>query len=293
MENEVGTTQGSDLSDWLSTYGLITVEKILERYHIRLSVDDLRRAVKNPDCLFFRLIQVPLKHSLNGLILQQAKDYQIYAQKLFIDYLLSGESSQEGSQVRDDLEETRKELVAMGEVFNEKDLANDRLIAKSQMLLIKTGKLFHQHVLMSEKKIRQALQQSGVMIHDHQLIIKCLYTLISDYTSKTRLSDQHDAWLRVKNILGQPYDLLLCQLMRDEAEKLNQIDSDTINELQNFSDQALMNTSDFKKFRTDFSAIIVRTNELLTTVGGYHLDVQQLAVNQLDLYFDAKIGEKS
>ena len=136
-------------------------------------------------------------------------------------------------------------------------------------------------------------QQSGVMIHDHQLIIKCLYTLISDYTSKTRLSDQHDAWLRVKNILGQPYDLLLCQLMRDEAEKLNQIDSDTINELQNFSDQALMNTSDFKKFRTDFSAIIVRTNELLTTVGGYHLDVQQLAVNQLDLYFDAKIGEKS
>lgn len=291
MEKQVTPTQDSDLSNWLSTYGLITVEKILERYGIRLPVDDLTRAVRNREGFFFRLIQVPLKNVFNGLILQQAKDYQIYAQKLFIDYLLSGESSQEGSQVRDDLEDTRKELVAMGEVFNDEDLANDRLIAKSQVVLIKTAQLFNQQVKLCAKKVMQAFQRSGVIVQDEKLFVKCLYTLMSDYDSKTRLPVQHEAWFRVGGILGQSFDLALCELLRDELEKLSQIDPETETALQDFTDQAVISSATIKKFRNDFSEIIVKTNEMLTMVGGYHLDVAQLATNQQDLYFDAKIGE--
>lgn len=292
MENQVIPTQDSGLSNWLSTYGLITVEKIFERYGIRLTGEDLLRAVKNPDCVFFRLIQVPLKNVFNGLILQQAKDYQIYAQKLFIDYLLSGESSQEDSQVRDDLEVTRKDLVAMGEVFHEEDLKNDKLIARSQVLLIKTAQLFHQQVLTAAKKIKQTLQSSGLIINDEQLVVKSLYTLLCDYDSKTRLPDQHEMWIRVEKIIGQSYDLSLRQLLRDEVDKLSQIDAETDKSLQEFRDQALITSGNIKKFRTDFSAAIVKTNELLTLVGGYQLDVAQLATNQQDLYFDVKIGEK-
>src|SRR3990167_9672365 len=119
MEKQQDVPEDNDLSNWLSTYGLITVEKILDRYGIRLTVNDLTCAVRNPDSLFFNLIQLPLKHLFNGLVFQQAKDYQVYAQKLFIDYLLSGEQGQENSQVEDDLEVTRKKLVAMGEAFHE------------------------------------------------------------------------------------------------------------------------------------------------------------------------------
>src|SRR3990167_2682339 len=185
MEKQEATTPESDLSNWLSTYGLVTVEKLLERFGVRLSGEDLLRAVKSPDCFFFRLIQVPLKNVFNGLILQQAKDYQVYAQKLFIDYLLSGEAVQEGSSVRDALENTRKELVAMGEVFHEADLANDRLIARSQALLFTTAQLFNQQVQVSAKKVKQAFQRTGLIIHDEQLVINSLYTLLCDYDVKT------------------------------------------------------------------------------------------------------------
>ena len=291
MEKQVTSTQGSDLSDWLSTYGLITVEKILERYGIHLSVEDLRRAVTNPNCLFFRIIQVPLKNVFNGLILQQAKDYQIYAQKLFIDYLLSGESSQEGSQVRDDLEETRKDLVNAGEVFREEESVNDKLIARSQKLLIHTMRLFNSQILLAAKKMKQDFQRIGTVVQDEKMFVKVFYTLLTEYNSDTQLPSQHPAWLRVEKLIGQSFDLSLRQALRAEVVKLNQIDSETGAALQEFSDQALIATANMKKFRSDFSASIIKTNELLTMVSGYSLNEQQLATNQEDLYFDAKIGE--
>ncbi|OGV40928.1 MAG: hypothetical protein A3F46_09070 [Legionellales bacterium RIFCSPHIGHO2_12_FULL_42_9] len=293
MEKQEATTQDrDDLSNWLSTYGLVTVEKLLERFGIRLSGEDLLRAAKNPECFFFRLIQVPLKNVFNGLILQQAKDYQVYAQKLFIDYLLSGEASQEGSSVRDDLENTRKDLVALGEVFHEEDLANDRLIARSQALLFKAAQLFNKQVLVSAKKVKQALQHTGLIIHDETLVVKSLYTLLCDYDSKTRLPTQHEAWLRVGRVIGQSFDLSLCQQLRDELERLSQINPETETKLQEFREQAVTSNGNIKKFRADFSATIAKTNEMLAMVGSYRLDVGQLATNQHDLYFDAKIGEE-
>src|SRR5580704_2455101 len=81
-----------ELSQWYSTYGVITAERILSTYQIALSQSDLLVAVKSPFSFYHQLLQVPLKNVLNGIVLQQANDYHVYAQKLFIDYLLSGES---------------------------------------------------------------------------------------------------------------------------------------------------------------------------------------------------------
>ena len=128
---------------------------------------------------------------------------------------------------------------------------------------------------------------------NEKMFVKVFYTLLTEYNSDTQLPSQHPAWLRVEKLIGQSFDLSLRQALRAEVVKLNQIDSETGAALQEFSDQALIATANMKKFRSDFSASIIKTNELLTMVSGYSLNEQQLATNQEDLYFDAKIGEKA
>ena len=83
-----------DLSTWFSTYGILTAERVLERFNIRLRYDELLTAVKNPMSVYYMLLRVPIKNVFNGIILQQAHDYQVYAQKLFVDYGLSEETMQ-------------------------------------------------------------------------------------------------------------------------------------------------------------------------------------------------------
>ncbi|HAU1956168.1 TPA: hypothetical protein F8S46_15140, partial [Legionella pneumophila] len=84
-----------ELSQWLSTYGTITAERILGRYNISLPQDEILEAINIPSSFYRHLLQIPLKNVLNGIVIQQASDYHVYAQKLLIDYLLSGESSKE------------------------------------------------------------------------------------------------------------------------------------------------------------------------------------------------------
>ena len=188
MDNNTITTQDADVpSHWIPTYGAVTAEKILERYDIRLTQEELFHALSNANCVFLRLIQVPLKHVFNGLILQQAKDYQIYAQKQYIDYLISGDVNQEESQSGAELEATRKELVAFGEAFQEEELINEKLIAQSQLFLIKTMQKLNQKIIASAKKIKQAFIRTGFMAPDDQVFVKILYTLLCNYDGNNGL----------------------------------------------------------------------------------------------------------
>src|SRR5690606_37160436 len=102
--------------------GVITAERMLNRYQIRLQSTELLIAIKSPVSFYHRLLQVPLRNVLNGIIMQQAYDYHVYAQKLFIDYLLSGESGKDeeaqGALTRDAIENERKQLVILGGEFN-------------------------------------------------------------------------------------------------------------------------------------------------------------------------------
>ena len=129
-----------DWSIWFSTYGLLTAGRILERFHVYLSHDELAEAIHDPNSVYFKLLRVPLKNVFNGIILQQARDYQIYAQKLFVDYLLSGEDGKDesspGAVVREDLEAQRTSLIQMDEAFREQETLHQVLIAESQATLI-------------------------------------------------------------------------------------------------------------------------------------------------------------
>ena len=134
----------TDWSAWFSTYGLLTADRILERFNLHLPHEELIRTIHDPRSVYFKLLRVPLKNVFNGIILQQAHDYQIYAQKLFIDYLLSGEDAKEkeapGAMTREDLEQQRLKLIEMGEEFRELEEAHQTLIADSQACLVELSK---------------------------------------------------------------------------------------------------------------------------------------------------------
>ena len=137
---------GTDLSTWFSTYGLLTSQRILERFNIHLTNDELIAAMKDPTNLNYLWLRIPLKNIMNGIIFQQTHDYQVYAQKLFIDYLLSAESGKEadspGANTRDNLEEERKKLQELNDAFGKQELAHQTLIAESQASLIEMAKKF-------------------------------------------------------------------------------------------------------------------------------------------------------
>src|SRR3989338_6796792 len=125
-----------ELSDWFSTYGLITADRILSRYKIKLSPDELKQAMKTIDDPHHKLLKIPLHNVMNGIILQQVKDYQIYAQKLFIDYLLSGESGKPdaspGANIRKDLETQRLKLIKLSEALEALEYDHLQIISESQ-----------------------------------------------------------------------------------------------------------------------------------------------------------------
>lgn len=131
----------SDMSTWFSTYGVLTSKRILDRFNINLNDAELAQVIKDPDNVYHQLLRVPLKNVFNGIILQQAHDYQVYAQKLYVDYLLSGEKEKPedspGSETRGDLEQRRKELLEMSESFSRLESDHKKLIATSQSHLKK------------------------------------------------------------------------------------------------------------------------------------------------------------
>ncbi len=133
-----------DFKSWFSTYGLLTADRVLERFNIHLPHEKLIQSANDPRCVYFKLLRVPLKNVFNGIILQQAHDYQVYAQKLFIDYLLSGEDAKEkdapGANTREDIEHQRLKLLELGEEFHRQEASHQVLIADSQACLIELSR---------------------------------------------------------------------------------------------------------------------------------------------------------
>ena len=127
-------------SMWYSTYGTLTTQRVLERLGIRLPHDEFIKAVKDVDGIYYQVLRVPMMNIFNGIIYQQAYDYQVYAQKLFIDYRLSPEFAKEadspGGGIRADLDELYDRLLEQGKAFNEELFVHYRLISESQLSLI-------------------------------------------------------------------------------------------------------------------------------------------------------------
>lgn len=204
----------TDLSAWFSTYGLLTAERILARFNIHLSHDDLIREVKDPSSIYYLLLRVPLKNVFNGIILQQARDYQLYAQKLFVDYLLSGEDAKEadslGGNTRDDLENQRLNLIELGAAFNKQEEEHQILIAESQASLIALSENINNY-LEIEQGIRPYLERAQDININLRGFRTQFYSLILEVTALLKLlSDYHiDETKVAMNRVALEFDALL------------------------------------------------------------------------------------
>ncbi|STX51697.1 Uncharacterised protein [Legionella busanensis] len=284
----------NELSGWFSTYGLITAQRILERYRIKLHQEDLLCALKTPETFYHQLLRLPLGHVFNGIILQQVQDYQLYAQKLIIDYLLSGESSREegtpGEGARNDLEQERQVLVSLNTEFHELELEHEKLIANSQAKLIERANDWHKKLMAIIREIRAGLQRGGISINE-EIINQALPALLCNFNFKANTLTKPDAWQRTEKILNTSLNEELRHQILDKLSDLGNYTEDFDNNLADFAEQVSYIGKRLREFRDNFYNLILRAKEIIYLLPDYRLDLAQEAANKESLLFNAKLGD--
>lgn len=284
-----------DFNHWFSTYGIITSQRILGHYKIDLPQKELLPAIKNPTSFYHKLIQVPLKNVLNGIILQQANDYHIYVQKLYIDYLLSGESGKppeaQGAGTREALEEERKALVTLGEQFNQVQLDYEAIISSSQKVLIKITKGLTTFFETGVKSIVKILASQNVLVKNSQVKDSVVHALIfygvhEDFKPNEFINKMNELLqISLNPAVESRLERALIDLFRVVTETNSEI---------NFY---IVKVADFTKearfYRTQFYDYVLRVMELIKLLPDYRMDPEQDIINRESLYFDKTIGEAS
>ncbi|MBA2656902.1 MAG: hypothetical protein H0U70_07930 [Tatlockia sp.] len=280
----------NELSAWMSTYGLITAERILERYQIRLQHEELFTAMKNPSSFYHKLLIVPLKNVFNGIILQQAYDYQVYAQKLFIDYLVSGESSKPdeaaGGFTREDLEKERKNLVALTEDFRKFEIDHYKLIAQSQKILIEQAQIWQNALSSSAATLTLHLNKEEAAIK--QMINVLL--VHPDFTNKTATFLKADFWQAIEKVHGESLTKDLKQIFINEVQKLEEFNLKLEDSLAGYAELVREMGLSLRNWRSEFYNFILRSNNLFNLLPEYQSNESQDKKNKETLDFDSEIG---
>lgn len=284
-----------DLKKWLSTYGLLTADRIFEKFNIHLKHDELTTAVKNPRSLYYQLLRIPLKNVFNGIILQQAKDYQIYAQKLFIDYLLSGENEKDenasGASIREDIEVQRKHLVELGEQFNQQEQAHQRLIGESQSSLIKLARTLQDSLKKVSKQCKTVLRQQGMDFSQDALMQAIKVAIIYYDVNDEKLSESSSFWTEFEKHLEISLNQTIRSKLTPAINEFNQHKDETNEILSSFLARASELTQNLRQCRTQFHEVIISANDLIKLLPDYKRDESQMEENLQSLNFDPQIGE--
>jgi hypothetical protein len=173
---------------WLSTYGLLTAERLLERLQITLTREELLDALNNPSNPYHHLLTVPIQNISNGIVIKQVHEYQVYMQKLFIDYKLNSTNvNAEGGQPaprsnNDEIDMKYNELVQLSELFDEKKHEHQQLIAKSQSWLIEQT---HESMLEITPEASRQIESFGTQTESMRLGLLDLFQQFRDLIIQT------------------------------------------------------------------------------------------------------------
>ena len=276
-----------DLSPLLSSYGLMTAERILAKYDIHLSQQAILAVVKNKAYLYHKMLKVPFKHVLNSIIIQQAHDYYVYTQKLYVDYLLSGETGKSedmpGVSTRELLEEERQHLLSLGDAFHDLKTENDKLIADSQSHLIHYASSLKIASTQTVKTILELLHPTGITIITIDKALKHALTY-ADLSTKNSITTLFMESLGLS--LDNNQKTGVARILVDLVLIINGLDdmlSDFIYASENIADQAA-------NFRSQFYNLILRTKELIHLLPEYKHDEEQENKNKETLNFDSSIA---
>ncbi|WP_392537259.1 hypothetical protein [Legionella sp. 227] len=283
----------NELNQWFSTYGAITAERILGRYNVNLAQTDLVAAIKSPFSFYHRLIQVPLKSVLNGIVLQQANDYHVYVQKLFIDYLLSGENSKgeeaQGAATRETIENERQQLVALGEAFQKVQGDQDYLIANSQRILIQMTQLFNAELEKALSSLNKLLKAAGLTVKKSQIRQAINHALI--YCNVREIQTNGSLFIEKMNeVLKVSLTEDLKGKMLTSLSEILQMNIDFDDQIMDYVQQTDEINRSANSYRNQFFDTIIRVIDLMKSLPEYKIDPEQDAINREPLYFDKSIG---
>lgn len=287
----------NDFSLWLSSYGALTANRILERFNIHLVSDELMPAIKNPLSIYHQLLIIPLQNVFNGIVLQQAREYQLYAQKLFIDYLLSGENSKNealpGANTREELEHLRIKLVEINEAFGQQEFAHFELISESQADLIKLSSQITTFLNKAAEKVNQILT-AGHIVKDNPIIQRAIRTSITNQASinKDVLVRHSSFWTDMEKVLAHT----LTDQLRDNLAEAMILFADPRQDmaliLTPYKERIADMRISLRSYRQQFYDIILRATELINLLPEYKINLTQTEKNRALLYFDSSIGDR-
>lgn len=284
-------TKEMDLSHWFSTYGFITAERILGRYQIHIPQNELAPALKNPRSFYHRIVQVPFRNVLNGIIFQQASDYHVYVQKLFVDYLLSAESAKEegaqGALTRRSMEDERKNLVELGEEFQQRKLEHNVLISSSQKVLIKCAAQWNTALESAIKALHGLINKAGFSLNKSQIRHAIHHAIAHSDVNMAKTPELID---KMNNILAVE---LTTQLKIDALAILDElliISDECDSHVHKFDEEIRVMNEQANSFRTQFYETILRVISLIQLLPDYRIDEVQDQINREPLHFDKHIG---
>lgn len=285
----ITSTPDNSTLDWVSTYGIMTAERVLDYYELKVPLQDLKRALHHSDNFIYHLLALPLKNVFNGIIMQQAKDYMVFGQKLFVDYLLSGETTREASSpgegTREDLESLRQELVAHSEAFHQIEAQQIRLIYDTQHLLINTMKLWRQDFDTVLKQLKTELETQGMKSISNTQLSQGIFSLLASQ-GKDIEDLNHACWRTLALILGESPSDHLRAVFQKMINPLRRFNDETEAALQSLKERSQNMHIMFKEYRRDFYNYIKRINALLDNLPEYRLSVAQLEKNRQEIEFD-------
>ncbi|MCC5793074.1 MAG: hypothetical protein JJT82_10790 [Legionellaceae bacterium] len=286
-ETELNETQ------WFSTYGIMTAKRIVDRYKLSFDDRDLLHALKLPHSFIHTLIKLPLRNILNDVIREQAYDYITYAQKLFVDYLLSGDTTRpEGSQgayTREELEETRQQVVSLSKNFQTVEYQHFKLISESQRHVIQFTGSWQEQV----KQALQSLTQREPIEGGERSLIR----LVNGVLCYHNIDAKREEWrATLQTLIARDKSVVLSDLVLDAFVDLIQQQADTAQELVSglaqYREQSDEMYHKICSYRREAKQLIVKTNELIRILPEYQTNPAQNNKNKEDLNFDARLGER-
>ena len=97
------------------TYEILIAKNILQNFGVNVSEQEINQSLKNSNHINSQILKLPYKHVFNGIIIGHAQEFRVYAQKLFVDYLLSGANDAAddapGADLRAQIEQDRLDLI--------------------------------------------------------------------------------------------------------------------------------------------------------------------------------------
>lgn len=288
MDNKSGE---AELSGWMSTYGLLTSERLLEGFHIHLRHNELASALQNTQGLYFRLLRLPLRNVLNGIILQQAYDYKVYMQKMFVDYLLSGKNTQaeeaSGSDVVSRLDNLRNTGMSFNETYMAFETSHLTLIADSQKQLISQAGAIKRVCEASVKLLKPVLEED---LPESTLRASIDAAVIADLYQAANARPQ-SGWDQVEKKLGATLDAGIKEQivqtllpLQEVSQSIDNIEAELIEQIDSMRSQLC-------DLRAQIYELILKAQELISQLPDYRPDEAQQLENKLEIDFDASIGE--